>query len=77
MNTATTSELSKLMKPEINIVSEARKIDGEIGSLLNDIAQYVVKGDNRRAAQAAAYLLITLAKKSAQKPFTLLRKANR
>lgn len=57
------------------IISEARKQDDEIGALIGDITIYVMNEDYRRAAQASAYLLIALAKKSAQKPYSLLRKA--
>ena len=72
MNAATTN----ILKPETDHLLNARKADDVAGALLKDITLLVVSGDNRRAAQAAAYLLIHLAKKSAQKPFTLLRKAN-
>lgn len=72
MNAATTS----ILTPETDHLLKARKADDLAGSLLKDITLFVANGDNRKAAQAAAYLLIHLAKKSAQKPFTLLRKAN-
>lgn len=66
-------DAAELLKPEPNKLSELRTKDSIIGTLVNDIVVYALKEDYRRAAQASAYLLIALAKQSAQKPYKLLQ----
>lgn len=68
--------MNDMLKPEQNKLNDLRKADNEIGALVADVCDLSLRGDYRRAAQAAAYLLLHLASKSAQRPFTLLRKAN-
>lgn len=66
---------SSILTPDTDLLLKASKKDAVTATLLKDITTYILADDYRRAAQAAAYLLAHLAKQSAQKPFTLLRKA--
>ena len=67
MTAATTNENA------INKLNKARQVDSEIGALLSDITEYIIKEDYRRALQATAYLLVSIAAKAGTKPFTALR----
>lgn len=69
-------DTNKLFKVEENKVRKVQRANGEIGTLINDLCDYVLNEDYRRAASVAAYLLIALAKQASVKPFGLLRKAN-
>lgn len=64
---------SNLFKSEPNKLNDLRKVDNEVGTLVADICDLILRNDYRRAATASAYLLLNLAIKSKIKPFTLLR----
>ena len=70
-----TAELDRLMKPEVDRVHILRNRDHEIGTLVSDVVGYATNEDYKRAAQAAAYLLLALAKRAGAKPFNLLKAA--
>lgn len=68
-------DMTRIFKQQPDKIESARKVDDYIGSLLSDVAGFIVAEDYRRATQAAGYLLVALAKKAGAKPFKVLRVA--
>lgn len=67
--------LTELMKPETDRISQLRKVDNEAGSLIADIADFLMKQDYRRALQATAYLMVYIAKQGKQSAYKALQQA--
>jgi len=67
--------LSEIMKPEVDRISQLRKSDDQAGTLIADITGYLMNKDYRLALQATAYLMIYIAKQSRQSAYKALQQA--
>lgn len=62
-----------ILKPETCKLTLVRKQDQEVGTIINDICDYILSGDARRVVTAAAYLLVALAKRRGVKAAAVLK----